>query len=252
MNADPRDWANYVDLAEFNYNAAMHSETKQSLLKVVYGVEPLQPTDLGLQGAHSTLEFNQDGEDLAQKHEQVLEKTKLLLEKVQKCYEKQVNAGRCEVEYGVGQKVLLNVKNFTLPKGLTPNFMSKFVSPFPIVERVFMDVYKLELPPEIKVHPTFHVSLLKPVKDNTLWPDHKQMIQPPSYLVGDHLEYEVEGILKCRNHKRTGKEYLFKWRGYHEKETTWVAARDMVHAKEIVERFKKTMARGSNKKKHRH
>ena len=43
-----------------------------------------------------------------------------------------------------------------------------------------------------------------------------------------------------------------KWRGYHEKEATWVAAKDMVHAKEIVERFEKTRARGSNKRKHRH
>ena len=152
----------------------------------------------------------------------------------------------------MGQKVLLNVKNFTLPEGLTPKFMSKFAGPFAIVERVFKDVYKLELPPKIKVHPTFHVSLLKPFKEDTLWPDRKQVIRPPPDLVGDHLEYEVEGILKCRNHKRKGKEYLVKWQGYHEKEATWVAARDMVHAKEIVERFEKTRARGSNKRKHRH
>ena len=252
VSADQRDWADYMGLAEFSYNAATHSATKQSPFKVAYGVEPLQPADLALEGAHSTLEFNQDGEDLAQKREQVLEKTKLMLEKAQKRYEKQVNAGRREVEYEVGQKVLLNVKNFTLPEGLTPKFMSKFAGPFAIVERVFKDVYKLELPPEIKVHPTFHVSLLKPFKEDTLWPDRKQVIRPPPDLVGDHLEYEVEGILKCRNHKRKGKEYLVKWRGYHEKEATWVAAKDMVHAKEIVERFEKTRARGSNKRKHRH
>ena len=134
----------------------------------------------------------------------------MLLEKAQKRHEKQVSAGGHKVEYGVGQKVLLNVKNFTLPGGLTPKFMSKFVGPFLIVEQVFKDVYKLELQPEIKVHPTFHVSLLKPFKEDTLWPDRKQVIQPPPDLVGDHLEYEVEGILKCRNHKRKGKEYLVK------------------------------------------
>jgi hypothetical protein len=219
---------------------------------VAYGVDPLQPTDLALEGVHSTLEFNQDGEDLAKKREQVLEKTKLLLEEAQKRYEKQVNAGRREVEYEVGQKVLLNVKNFTMPEGLTPKFMSKFAGLFPIVERVFKDVYKLELPPEIKVHPTFHVLLLKPFKEDTLWPNRKQVIRPPPDPVGDHLEYEVEGILKCRNHKQKRKEYLVKWRGFHEKEATWVAARDMVNAKEIVKRFEKTRARWSNKRKRRH
>ena len=252
VSADQRDWADYVSLAEFSYNAATHSATKQSPFKVAYGVDPLQPTDLALEGAHSTLEFNQDGEDLAKKREQVLEKTKLLLEKAQKRYEKQVNAGRREVEYEVGQKVLLNVKNFTMPEGLTPKFMSKFAGPFPIVERMFKDVYKLELPPEIKVHPTFHVSLLKPFKEDTIWTGRKQVIRPPPDLVGDHLEYEVEGILKCRNHKRKGKEYLVKWRGFHEKESTWVAAKDMVNAKEVVKRFEETRAKGSNNKKRRH
>ena len=103
VSADQRDCVDYVGLVEFSYNAATYSVTKQLPFKVAYGVEPLQPASLALEGAHSILEFNQDGEDLAQKREQVLEKTKLLLEKVQKRYEKQVNAGRREVEDGVGQ-----------------------------------------------------------------------------------------------------------------------------------------------------
>ena len=78
------------------------------------------------------------------------------------------------------------------------------------------------------------------------------MIRPPPDLVGYHLEYEVEGILKCRNHKRKRNEYLVKWRGFHEKETTWVAAKDMVNTKEIVERLEGPRAKGSNKKKCRH
>jgi hypothetical protein len=72
------------------------------------------------------------------------------------------------VEYEVGQKVLLKVKNFTMPEGLTSKFMSKFAGPFPIVEQVFKYVYTLELPPVIKMHPTFHVSLLKPFKEDVL------------------------------------------------------------------------------------
>ena len=134
----------------------------------------------------------------------------MLLEKAQKRYKKQVNARRHEVEYGIGQKVLLNVKNFTLFQGLTPKFMSKFVGLFSIVKHVFKDVYKLERPPEIKVHSTFHVSLLKPFKEDTLLPDCKQVIRPPPDLVGDLFEKRVEGIFKCRNHKCKGKEYLVK------------------------------------------
>ena len=61
--------------------------------------------------------------------------------------------------------------------------MSKIGAPFPIVEQVVKDIYKLELAPEIKVHPTFHVSLPKSFKDDSLWPDHKQVIRPPPDLV---------------------------------------------------------------------
>jgi hypothetical protein len=56
------------------------------------------------------------------------------LEKVQKRYEKQANARKYEVEYEVGQKVLLKMKNFTMPKGLTPKFTTKFASPLPIIK----------------------------------------------------------------------------------------------------------------------
>ena len=39
-----------------------------------------------LEGVYSTLEFNQDGEDLTKKLEQVLGTTKLLVDKTQNCY----------------------------------------------------------------------------------------------------------------------------------------------------------------------
>lgn len=48
---------------------------------VAYGVDALQPTNLAFEGAHSILKFNEDGEDLATKCEQILEMTKLLVEK---------------------------------------------------------------------------------------------------------------------------------------------------------------------------
>ena len=86
MSAEQLDWADYVGLVEFSYNAATHLTTKQLPFKVAYGVDPLQYADLALKEPHSTLEFNQDGEDLVNKREQIMEKTELLLEKAQKRY----------------------------------------------------------------------------------------------------------------------------------------------------------------------
>lgn len=66
-----------MGITEFNYNVAAHSSTKQLPFNVAYGVDPFQHVDLTLERAHSTPEFNQDGEDVAKNHAQVLKNTKL-------------------------------------------------------------------------------------------------------------------------------------------------------------------------------
>ena len=105
-----------------------------------------------------------------------------------------MNKNRRQVSFKVGQKVWLNVKNFTLPQGLTPKFMAKFAGPFPVVKQVFDDAYKLALPPEIKVHPVFHISLLKEYFENSVRPKREQLLRPVSELVENHEEYKVETI----------------------------------------------------------
>lgn len=91
-------------------------------------------------------------------------------------------------EYEVGQLVLLNVPNFTLLESLILKFKPKTRVPLSIVEQMFKDLYKLELPPEIKVYPTIYVSLLKPFKKDTLWSNCKQVIGPPADFVAGYLE----------------------------------------------------------------
>ncbi len=99
----------------------------------------------------------------------------------------------------------------------------------------------------MKVHPTSHVPLLKPFKEGTLWPDHKEVMRPPPNLIGNYSAYEVEGNFKCRSSKQKQKEYLVKWLGYL-LEATRVATKNMVNAKVLVEHFEiKIKAKWSNK-----
>ncbi len=42
-------------------------------------------------------------------------------------------------------------------------FLGLYVGPFKVLEKIFPDTYKLELLENLKVHPIFHVSLLKPI-----------------------------------------------------------------------------------------
>ena len=81
-----------------------------------------------------------------EEHKRILELAKEPLQRAQKRYKKQVNKNRRRVSFKVGQKVWLNMKNFTLLQGLTPKFMAKVAGPFPVVKQVFDDAYKLALP----------------------------------------------------------------------------------------------------------
>ena len=179
VNADQTDWADYISMAEFSYNNTKHSGTGFSPFMVVFGTEPLSPIDLALQ--RTSAKNGDEGKVVETKlfleeRKRILELAKETLRRAQKRYEKQVNKNRRQMSFKVGQKVWLNVKNFTLPQGLTPKFMAKFAGPFPVVKQVFDDAYKLALPPEIKVHPVFHVSLLKKYFEDSARPEREQVL----------------------------------------------------------------------------
>ena len=115
--------------------------------------------------------------------------------------------------------------------------MAKFAGPFLIVKQVFDDAYKLALPPEIKVHPVFHVSLLKEYFEDLVRPEREQVLRLVPELVENHEEYEVETILNKRKLQSRDIEYLVKWRGYHVKKATWVPSSDLGNAKKEVHDF---------------
>jgi hypothetical protein len=74
------------------------------------------------------------------------------------------------VNFEKKDEVWLNIKNFLLPKGLSHKFLGPYVGPFKVLEKKFPDIDKLELSENLKVHLTFHVSLLKMVTRDTLRP----------------------------------------------------------------------------------
>ncbi len=160
------------------------------------------------------------------------------LEKAHKRYKDFADKSRREVKFEVGDEVWLNIKNFRLPEGLSHNkFMGPYAGPFKVLEKKLSDTYKLELPKNLRVHPTFHVSFLKPVSRDASRPNRENNSRPPPDLVHNEPEFEVEVVLKSRQLKGREREYLVKWKGYHLIEASWVNDFDMEHAQEAIEEF---------------
>jgi len=138
------------------------------------------------------------------------------------------DAKRHPLEYSVGNTVMLKLptkilrkfRRGVIHKGLIP----KYDGPFEIVKRVGKVAYRLKLLERLKVHTTFHTSLLKPhYEDVEKSARNKPHRAPPN--VQKELELKVEKIL---DHKREGQHkknwrnyFLVQWKGLLVSEATW-------------------------------
>ncbi|KAK3512422.1 hypothetical protein QTP70_009844 [Hemibagrus guttatus] len=131
--------------------------------------------------------------------------------------------------YQPGQKVWLSTRDIRLRqpcRKLSP----RFIGPVTILEQINPVTYKLQLPPEYCIHPTFHVSLLKPhhpsVSPSTE-PGVDAAEPPLPLLLDDGAAYGVREILDSRRHGGQ-LEYLVDWEGYGPEERAWVPRNDIL------------------------
>ena len=68
---------------------------------------------------------------------------------------------RRDAELAVGMKVWLSTQNLPLRQG-TRKLAPKWTGPFTIASQVTREAWKLTLPPNLRLHPVFHSSQLKP------------------------------------------------------------------------------------------
>jgi len=96
---------------------------------------------------------------------------------------------------------------------------------------------KLELPPQMRIHPVFHNSLLKPYKETTAHgPNFTR--PPPEIVGGQEGHYEIERILTSRpTRNRKSTQYLVKWKGYPDSKNSWLPAKELQSARELLKQF---------------
>ena len=149
------------------------------------------------------------------------------LHKAQQTMKNRVDVHRREVEFQVGEKVFLKLRPYrqqTLARRANEKLAARFYGPYEIAARVGPVAYRLALPPEARIHPTFHVSQLKKAVGEGLIP----VSIPPQLTVDGVLEAQPEEVLDVRVNPTSGqREVLIKWVGLLEADCTWEGAAAM-------------------------
>ena len=124
-----------------------------------------------------------------------------------------------------------NLKIKTPSKKLSP----RRIGPYPVIKALTPVVYRIKLPPSLRIKNTFHVDLLTPYNETK---EHGvNQLQPPPQLIDGEEEFEVEEIISDRYNKRARKrQYLVKWSGYSADENSWVNEEDL-HTPQLLDEY---------------
>jgi hypothetical protein len=214
----PKTWINWVHWAEYWFNTTFHSATEKTPFEIVYGrLVPVMTR--WLQGETRVAAVQKDLID----RDECLRQLKTQLLRAQERMKHQADKKRTERCFAVGEWVFVKLRAHrqnSVVTRINAKLAARYFGPYPIVERIGAVAYRLKLPEGARVHPVFHVSLLKKAvgqyqEDNEL----------PDNMAGEQEEmYEPEAILADREIQQNGttvKQVLVHWKGKPSEEATW-------------------------------
>jgi hypothetical protein len=114
------------------------------------------------------------------------------------------------VNFEEGDEVWLNIKNLWLLEGLSHKFLGPYAGPFKVLEKKIPNTYKLQLPNFLKIHPIFHVLLLKPITRDASRPNREHNSRPPPNLIHNEPEFEMKVVFKLKQLRGQKQDYLVK------------------------------------------
>ncbi|KAL8120175.1 hypothetical protein AgCh_017351 [Apium graveolens] len=214
----PKQWSRWVHWAEYWYNTSFQSATKMTPFQVVYNRPP--PTILKfLKGEIAVEAVAQELED----RDEILRQLKYNLEHAQHRMKKQADLKRRDYSFAVGDWVYLKLRPYrqqSIARRIHPKLSARFYGPFEIIAKIGSVAYHLQLPEGSRVHPVFHVSLLKKALGHGLQPGHL----PAGLEVELPPTAEPQFVLAYRDivhDDQSTPQILVQWKGQSQDEATW-------------------------------
>ncbi|KAG8379886.1 hypothetical protein BUALT_Bualt07G0135900 [Buddleja alternifolia] len=223
VSANQHDWAKIFDVAQVSYNLQRSEATGKSPFELATGQQPLIPHTLAISfdsarcpGAAKMAKSWAEQSNLA----------KSFLEKARRKMKKWADPKRRHLEFNVGDKVLIKLipQQFKAFRGMHKGLVRKYEGPYPVVAKVGKVSYRLDLPSTLKIHPVFHVSMLRPYQEDEEDPNRGESHRAPP-VVTKSFDKEIEEVLSHKVVRHRGVKptthYFIKWKGLPESDATW-------------------------------
>lgn len=206
------DWDQHLDNCEFAINNSVHSATGYSPYFLHNGYHPRTP-----------LAWSRPTESRSPTVQVMLNDMRSHMQRAYRCIQaaqdkmkSNADEHRRAVVFQPGDYVLLSTKNLNIQGGVK-KLQPKYCGPFQVVSSIRDTAYKLKLPQRWKIHPVFHVSLLRP------WTGTTRIPEP--LIVEDTTEFVVNSILAHRKSGSSNRiQYLVSWRGWGPEHNSWEAS----------------------------
>ncbi|KAH9667504.1 hypothetical protein KPL70_021062 [Citrus sinensis] len=214
----PQTWSSFLGWAEFCYNTSYHSSLRMTPFQALYGRFP--PTIPSYSRGSTSI---QALEDMLIERDAMLCSLKENLRQAQHRMAQKANLHRRETQLQVGDKVLVHLQPYrqtSIAKRSSHKLARRYYGPFTVVERIGPVAYKLELPTNCRIHPVFHISLLKPYVGNS--PIDVYSL-PPGSVDNKPLSSPI-AVCAERKILRQGKEIpqiLVQWSDSSPENSTW-------------------------------
>ena len=232
------DWSDKLSALEFAYNNSVHPSTGMTPFELDLGLHPKSPYSLILDTQYEV----QSVEDFLANMEALQHQAIEALEKARQAQTASVDKNRPRPRtFQVGDMVLISHKHLrtALSRSAGSNKLrSKYSGPFRIAKKVSPTSYQLDLPANIKIHPTINIEYLKEYHAS---PEHlgdrgEPSNPDPIMTEGGNEEYEVERVLDHRKGKN-GLAYLVAWKGYALHDATWEPFANLQNSGDLLAQY---------------
>ncbi|VFQ72131.1 unnamed protein product [Cuscuta campestris] len=215
----PSRWTVLLPWAEYALNTSVHSGLKRTPFEALYGRPP--PTFLPYRRGDSKVP---EVDNFLQERDSLLRRLRENLKEAQRRMTQTANRHRTDLKFKEGDWVLLKLQPYrqhSVVRRSSQKLARRYYGPYRVLARIGEAAYRLELPPGSRIHPVFHVSLMRPYYGES--PEQEQLALPSEFVHGQPLS-EPARILAERQVLVRGtpeKQCLVEWTDGGRDDVTW-------------------------------